>query len=68
MVTLIVFTYFMVMLIQFKQVKDDWMYVSRVVDRILLILYLLVCFLGGIAILLNAPTLYDGKQPIPDGI
>ncbi|ESO07005.1 hypothetical protein HELRODRAFT_111011 [Helobdella robusta] len=51
-----------------RRVKDDWKYVSRVFDRIVLFLYLLICFVGGISILMNAPTLYDGREAMPDGI
>lgn len=51
-----------------QRIDGNWKHIARVVDRIILIIYLITCFLGGMIILLNAPTLYDGKQPLPDGI
>ena len=41
--------------------KDDWLYVSMVIDRLLLWVYTAVCIVGAMGMLLNAPALYDDK-------
>ncbi|KAI0239392.1 Acetylcholine receptor subunit alpha-like [Lamellibrachia satsuma] len=47
-----------------KRVRDEWKYVALVIDRILLIIYVSVCVLGGMGILLRAPALYDYRKPL----
>ncbi|KAI1722436.1 neurotransmitter-gated ion-channel ligand binding domain-containing protein [Ditylenchus destructor] len=46
------------------KVDEDWKYVAMVLDRLFLIIFALVCFFGTAWILLQAPTFYDGRQPI----
>ncbi|KAK2160316.1 hypothetical protein LSH36_136g05041 [Paralvinella palmiformis] len=46
------------------RVKDEWRYAALVVDRVLLWIYVAVCFVGGLGILMNAPVLYDDRQPL----
>jgi len=49
------------------QASDDWKFLSKVVDRILLYLYITVCFVGGTAVMMSAPSLYDTDKPIDTG-
>ena len=51
-------------LFSLSQVKDEWRYAALVVDRVLLWIYVAVCFVGGLGILMNAPVLYDDRQPL----
>ena len=37
-----------------------------VVDRLLLWLYTVGCIIGAMALLLNAPVLYDTKEPLEE--
>jgi len=46
------------------QVNDDWKFLSKVVDRILLYIYITMCFVGGTAVMMSAPSLYDRSQPM----
>jgi len=46
------------------QISDDWKFLSKVVDRILLYIYISACFVGGTAVMMSAPSLYDTSQPI----
>ena len=46
------------------QVKAQWVYMALVVDRILLYAYLGVCGFSTVFIYMNAPALYDRKEPI----
>ncbi|KAL3998440.1 Acetylcholine receptor subunit alpha-type unc-38 [Acanthocheilonema viteae] len=46
------------------KVDEDWNYVAMVLDRLFLLLFSIACFSGTITILLQAPTLYDTRQPI----
>jgi len=50
------------------QVSDDWKFLSKVVDRILLYIYITVCFVGGTAVIMSAPSLYDNSQPMVTGV
>ena len=43
----------------FDEVRDDWKYVARVIDRLLLIVFLLVTIAGTAGILLNSPHVLD---------
>ncbi|KAK2181623.1 hypothetical protein NP493_389g03107 [Ridgeia piscesae] len=47
-----------------KRVRDEWKYVARVIDRILLITYVIACVLGGLGLMLRAPALYDYRKPL----
>jgi len=49
------------------QVSDDWKFLSKVVDRILLYIYITVCFVGGTAVMMSAPSLYDTSKPMVTG-
>jgi len=49
------------------QVSDDWKFLSKVVDRILLYIYITVCFVGGAAVMMSAPSLYDTSKPLQTG-
>ncbi|KAM3721064.1 Acetylcholine receptor [Dirofilaria immitis] len=46
------------------KVDEDWKYVAMVLDRLFLLFFSIACFTGTITILLQAPTLYDTRQPI----
>ena len=37
-----------------------------VVDRLLLYLYIIVCFVGTVGLILQAPALFDNSKPITD--
>lgn len=41
------------------QVLDDWKYVARVLDRLLLFVFLGVTFSGSVGVLLNAPHILE---------
>jgi len=49
------------------QASDDWKFVSKVVDRTLLYVYITVCLVGGTAVMMTAPSLYDTDKPIETG-
>lgn len=46
------------------QVRDDWKFVSLVIDRLLLWVYSAACLVGTIVLLINAPVLYDNQPPL----
>uniref|UniRef100_A0A914VQF1 Uncharacterized protein n=2 Tax=Plectus sambesii TaxID=2011161 RepID=A0A914VQF1_9BILA len=46
------------------KVDEDWKYVAMVLDRLFLWIFSVTCFVGTVMILLQAPTLYDNRQPI----
>ncbi|KAH7700352.1 acetylcholine receptor alpha subunit precursor [Aphelenchoides avenae] len=46
------------------KVDQDWKYVAMVLDRLFLIIFAFVCFVGTAWILLQAPTFYDDRKPI----
>lgn len=46
------------------RVDEDWKYVAMVLDRLFLIIFSIVCFVGSGWILLQAPTFYDNRQPV----
>uniref|UniRef100_A0A1I8AQF9 Acetylcholine receptor subunit alpha-type unc-38 n=1 Tax=Steinernema glaseri TaxID=37863 RepID=A0A1I8AQF9_9BILA len=46
------------------KISGDWNFVAVVVDRLFLIPFTLACIFGTIIILLQAPTLYDGRQAV----
>ena len=49
------------------QASDDWKFLSKVVDKILLYLYITVCLVGGTAVMMSAPSLYDTRKQIDPG-
>lgn len=46
------------------QVKEDWKFVAMVLDRLFLWIFSLAVFAGTAGIILQAPTLYDDRNPI----
>jgi hypothetical protein len=44
---------------------QDWKYVARVIDRFFLILFGFGCTVGTFTVILDAPSLYDMREPIP---
>ncbi|XP_019754066.1 acetylcholine receptor subunit alpha-like [Dendroctonus ponderosae] len=46
------------------RVKEDWKYVAMVLDRLFLWIFTLAVLVGTAGIILQAPTLYDDRQPI----
>lgn len=49
------------------KIMEDWKFVAMVIDRLFLVLFCLACLLGTSTIILQAPTLYDERQPIDVG-
>lgn len=47
--------------------KEDWKFLAMVIDRVLLWTYTSVCLVGGMGIMMNAPVLYDGSDPMELG-
>uniref|UniRef100_A0A0N5AS18 Acetylcholine receptor subunit alpha-type unc-63 n=1 Tax=Syphacia muris TaxID=451379 RepID=A0A0N5AS18_9BILA len=47
-----------------SQVIEDWKYISVVMDRIFLLLFMTACMLGTAIIILRAPTIYDTTKPL----
>lgn len=46
------------------QIIEDWKYVAMVLDRLFLWIFTTACFVGTFGIILQAPTLYDDRQPL----
>ncbi|XP_037517519.1 acetylcholine receptor subunit alpha-like [Rhipicephalus sanguineus] len=46
------------------EVKEDWKYVAMVLDRLFLWIFTAAVIVGTCAIILDAPTLYDTREPI----
>ena len=49
---------------QKKKVIEDWKFVAMVLDRLFLWIFILTCFVGTAAIILEAPSLYDETVPL----
>ncbi|XP_041369292.1 acetylcholine receptor subunit alpha-L1-like isoform X1 [Gigantopelta aegis] len=47
-----------------QSIEEDWKYVAMVLDRIFLWIFTTACVVGTFGIILQAPTLYDDKQPL----
>lgn len=47
-----------------NEVVEDWRFVSMVLDRFFLWVFTFVCFGGTCAIIFQAPSLYDTRQPV----
>ncbi len=46
------------------QVIEDWKYVAMVLDRLFLWIFTVAVLVGTAGIILQAPTLYDDRQPL----
>jgi len=46
------------------RVREDWKYVAMVLDRLFLWIFTLAVLVGTAAIILQAPSLYDDREPI----
>lgn len=46
------------------KILEDWKYVATVMDRLFLWIFTVAVFVGTAGILLQAPTLYDEREPI----
>lgn len=46
------------------QVKEDWKYVAMVLDRLFLWIFTLAVLVGTAGIILQAPSLYDDREPL----
>ena len=46
------------------QVIEDWKYVAMVLDRLFLWIFTLAVLVGTAGIILQAPSLYDDREPI----
>ena len=44
--------------------ENDWKFLAIVLDRLFLITFSLICLIGTIVIVCQAPTLYDYRTPI----
>ncbi|XP_037080834.1 acetylcholine receptor subunit beta-like 2 isoform X2 [Pollicipes pollicipes] len=47
-----------------NEIIQDWKYVAMVLDRLFLWLFTLACVLGAVAIIFQAPSLYDTRESI----
>lgn len=48
----------------YNKVEDDWQFAATVIDRLLLYIFSAVCLIGTCIIILQAPALYDNREPI----
>jgi hypothetical protein len=46
------------------KVKEDWKYVAMVLDRLFLWIFTVAVLVGTAGIILQAPTLYDDREPL----
>ena len=46
------------------QILEDWKYVAMVLDRLFLWIFTVAVLVGTAGIILQAPTLYDDRDPI----
>lgn len=44
--------------------KEDWKYVAMVLDRLFLWIFTLAVLVGTAGIILQAPSLYDDREPL----
>ncbi|XP_013415847.2 acetylcholine receptor subunit alpha-like 1 [Lingula anatina] len=49
---------------QQHNVEEDWKFVAMVLDRLFLWIFSLACLVGTLGIILQAPTMYDGRRPL----
>ncbi|ESN92655.1 hypothetical protein HELRODRAFT_69301 [Helobdella robusta] len=50
---------------EFNKKKQDWQFVAMVLDRLFLWMFTAACVVGTFGIIVQAPTLYDNRLPIP---
>ncbi|CAH1797210.1 unnamed protein product [Owenia fusiformis] len=48
-------------------VREDWKYVALVLDRLFLWIFTTACLMGTLGIILQAPSVYDDRQPMEAG-
>lgn len=48
----------------YNKIEDDWQFAATVIDRLLLYIFSAVYFIGTCIIILQAPALYDNREPI----
>ncbi|KAK6725757.1 hypothetical protein RB195_004213 [Necator americanus] len=46
------------------KIDEEWNYIAMVLDRMFLFIFSFACLTGTLVILLQAPTLYDYREPI----
>ena len=46
------------------QVIQDWKYVAMVLDRLFLLIFTTACVVGTFGIIMQAPTIYDNRNPL----
>ena len=51
-------------IIKLFQIIEDWKYVAMVMDRLFLWIFTVAVLVGTAGIILQAPTLYDDREPI----
>lgn len=56
--------YFLMFFFFFLQIQEDWKYVAMVLDRLFLWIFTTACVVGTFGIILQAPTLYDHRDPL----
>ncbi|KAL3314386.1 hypothetical protein Ciccas_006996 [Cichlidogyrus casuarinus] len=49
---------------RFYDIQEDWKYVAMVLDRLFLWLFFVACVIGTLAIMLQAPAIYDMREPL----
>ncbi|XP_043211956.1 acetylcholine receptor subunit beta-like 2 [Amphibalanus amphitrite] len=47
-----------------NEIAQDWKYMAMVLDRLFLWLFMVACVLGAVAIIFQAPSLYDKRESI----
>ena len=57
-----VFPYSLILVL--LQIIEDWKYVAMVMDRLFLWIFTVAVCVGTAGIILQAPTLYDDREPI----
>lgn len=48
----------------YNKVEEDWQFAATVIDRMFLYIFSAVCVIGTCIIILQAPALYDNREPI----
>ena len=51
----------------FFQVARDWQYVAMVIDRLFLWIFIAASVVGTFGIIIQAPMLYDTREPMSAG-
>ncbi|XP_074649881.1 acetylcholine receptor subunit alpha-like isoform X2 [Tubulanus polymorphus] len=47
-----------------EQAREDWKYVAMILDRLFLWIFTTACVVGTLGIIIQAPMLYDDREPI----